>query len=140
MCPDNKSVTLLSIRNLCNVNYLAAVNKDKIVTYKNKEIMRVIRFLTTGINIADITNLKLEEYLFLHANLQKFTSLKRTRFLHSTIGYSITLSLIRVIKSEYLLSFPQLTIKNVSKLHAPNAIVFRCMDQRQKNIQSTEPK
>ena len=49
-------------------------------------------------------------------------------------------SLLRAIIAEYLLSFPDLTPKNVNKISTPDITVQGHMDQIRKNYQSTKPK
>lgn len=76
----------------------------------------------------------------IYSNLQQFTPIERLKLLYGTLGYSSLSSLWKAIDTGYLLLFPDLTLKNLSKLSISDIIVLDHIDQKLKNMKSTQPK
>ena len=75
-----------------------------------------------------------------HANLEQFTSIERLKFLHSALGFPPISALRRAIAAGYLLSFPDLSEKTMSKVPTQDITVLGYINQKRKNVQSTKLK
>jgi len=136
ICPNNNGPVLLSIGQLCDDNCLAVCRKKKCIIYKNKPIIRAQRCPISGMYVTDLHNplLKPTKVSILHANLQQFTSIERLKFLHGALDFPPISTLRRAIAAGYLLSFPDMTEKNISKFPTQDITVLGHMDQKRKNI------
>jgi len=61
-------------------------------------------------------------------------------FLHGALGFPPISTLRRAIVAGYLLSFPDLTEKSISKLPTQDTTILGHIDQKRKNFQSTKAK
>ena len=158
-CSTSSGPALISLGKLCDDKCIAVCDHKKCIVCKNKPILRANRCQTTGMYVTDLNNPTLElprikqtynqidqctslheKIELVHANLQQFTSIERLVFLHGALGFPPISTLRRAIIAGYLLSFPDLTEKNVSKLPTQDTTVLGHMDQKRKNVQSTKSK
>ena len=129
--PSSSRPTLLSLGWLCDDNCLAICNHKKYIVYKDKPILKAQRCPITGMYVTDLNNPMLQQtkIKLINANLQQFTSLERLTFLHGALGFPPISTLRRAISVGYLLSFPDLTEKNISKFPTLDVTVLGYMDQ-----------
>ena len=63
-----------------------------------------------------------------NANLQQFASIERLKFLHGALGFPQISTLRQAIAAGYLLSFPDLSEKTMSKVSTQDITVLGYMD------------
>jgi hypothetical protein len=68
ICPEQQGPALISIGKLCDDGCLAIADDKKCIIYKDKPIIKAIRYPTTRMYITDLTN-PLHQISMVHANL-----------------------------------------------------------------------
>ena len=67
-------------------------------------------------------------------------SIEYLQFLYRALGFYLLLIVSQVSITEYLLSFPELTTTNISKLSTPDINILGYLDSKRNNLHSTKPK
>ena len=132
---------LLSVAQLCNHGYSALFKEHTLVVHNSNKtiILEGVRDPATRMWIVQIQETTPDASCNTII-LKHTTKTDLAQFMHGALGFPVKTTLTRVICSEFLSTFPELSVPLVRKYLPKSAETRnRHLDQERRNLQSTKP-